>query len=533
MLLCSCGMGEMNHERAQAVMDSVLTEDRQHVRHTSAVEMEQVVRYIDGNGYLHEQAEAHYLLGRVYMDMGLTADAMKQMQLAAETGLAGEEFCILAVDNIGHLHLGNSNRAEALTYFRRAHDFATAYGDTALMVYAIRDMGRALRLSGDNELAMNCMKRAEQLLVPNTPHSSFLLSHSSFPSLYPEYISLALEMGDEPTVRRLLPVLRQLGDAHADNGSLMLAIGKTYAQLGQRDSAYWYLHRAMTTDHVTAHASAAQYLAEMQKADGKPEQAYATALECLSLTDSIRHRAQAENRSLVASLKNQLEVERENSRLRTQLVMSGLAALVVFLVMGVLFRRYSARLRRQAERYRQAQEMLRRNSEAFMSASQQRIEELNRQIGNARQHNDELQERLLQMEKEQKEQELEQVRHQQSRQEQLTTAFRSSPLYQALEPLANGDATGCVSPEQWQEIAQFLDTHADHFTHRLYEYCPALKTSDLQLCYLLRLGFNNVQISNLCSRTQQASTNARKRLFKKIFNRDGAADDLNRFVTTL
>lgn len=526
LLLTACSYDGMGRKLALAVMDSVLTEDRQHVRHTSAMEMEQAVRYLDNHGDLYEQAEAHYLLGRVYMDMGLAAEAMKQMQMAAETGGAGDEFCILAIDNIGHLHLNNGNRAEALTSFRRAYDLAAGLQDSILMVYAMRDMARALRSLGETELAMNCLKRAEQLFTLHSPPSTLL-------SLYPEYISLAMQTGDRTTVERLFPTLRQHADQQPANGALLLAVGKIYVQLGRQDSAEWYLRRAMETENVQAHASAAQYMAELQYKEGQAPQAYKTALESLALTDSLRHRMATENRSLVASLQNQLDVERENARLHIRLILMVVASVVFLLLLYLFFRRRNNRLRQQAERYRQAQETLRRNSEAFMTATKQRIDELNRQIADARQRNDELQEQLLQMEKEQQEQELEQVRRQQSRQKQLTTAFRSSPLYQALEPLANGTTLGMVTPEQWQEIAQLLDDHADHFTRRLYEYCPTLKASDLQLCYLLRLGFNNVQISNLCSRTQQASTNARKRLFKKIFNREGAADDLNRFILSV
>ncbi len=533
LLLTACSYDGMGKKQALAVMDSVLTEDRQHVRHTSAMEMEQAVRYLDNHGDLYEQAEAHYLLGRVYMDMGLAAEAMKQMQMAAETGGAGDEFCILAIDNIGHLHLNNGNRAEALTSFRRAYDLAAGLQDSILMVYAMRDMARALRSLGETELAMNCLKRAEQLLTLHTPPSTNHLPQTTLLSLYPEYISLAMQTGDRTTVERLFPTLRQHADQQPANGALLLAVGKIYVQLGRQDSAEWYLRRAMETENVQAHASAAQYMAELQYKEGQAPQAYKTALESLALTDSLRHRMATENRSLVASLQNQLDVERENARLHIRLILMVVASVVFLLLLYLFFRRRNNRLRQQAERYRQAQETLRRNSEAFMTATKQRIDELNRQIEDARQRNDELQERLLQMEKEQQEQELEQVRRQQSRQEQLTTAFRSSPLYQALEPLANGTTFGMVTPEQWQEIAQLLDDHADHFTRRLYEYCPTLKASDLQLCYLLRLGFNNVQISNLCSRTQQASTNARKRLFKKIFNREGAADDLNRFILSV
>ena len=52
----------------------------------------------------------------------------------------------------------------------------------------------------------------------------------------------------------------------------------------------------------------------------------------------------------------------------------------------------------------------------------------------------------------------------------------------------------------------------------------------MQACQLLKLEFTNQQISNILCKTQQAITNLRKRLYQKIFAKEGSADDMNQFL---
>ncbi len=474
---CGCLVACSDREEAarmESVMAETLGQDLRKERHLSSVAMEQAVAWADRHGSAAQRVEAHYLLGRVYADMNCVGDAMRQYRLATEAGDATDHFALLATDHIGHLYLMSGHRDEALAQFRQTLDLATPARDTTLMVYALRDMARCLQEPDDRVSAWKCYERADMLAqgANDTLRAVF----------YPEYISLAMKQGTPDEARRLLGRLRQHSDG-PDNGATFLVMGRTYQQLGMADSARYCLQRAMEQSTPQTYAAAAMYLAEMNREAGRLDEAYENALECVAMVDSAKQRAAERNNNLVASLTRQMETERENSRLRLRLwCLAGLTAVGVVTAV-VWLRRRSLELRRQASLYRQAQHLQR-------------------------------------------------LREEQPAGDQVQMAFRTSDLYPLFSRLASGEG-GQVSGEQWRSLQQFLDEHSDGFTMRLLGYNPSMKPQDLNLCCLLKLGFNNIQISNIFHRTPQATTNAKKRLYRKIFGKEGASTSLNDFVNSL
>jgi hypothetical protein len=180
---------------------------------------------------------------------------------------------------------------------------------------------------------------------------------------------------------------------------------------------------------------------------------------------------QRENANLVSSLSGQLEVERENYRLYR--VIAAIIVMVILLGAGltIVVRERIARLKRQQEDERQARVSRARN-----------------------------------------------------RQEQLVESFHNTPLYRRML------MDGTVGTEEWGEIVQFLNSEADGFVDKLTAFYPAVKPQEMQACLLLKLEFTNQQVAAILCKTQQAITNLRKRLYQKMFGKEGSADELNQFL---
>ena len=121
------------------------------------------------------------------------------------------------------------------------------------------------------------------------------------------------------------------------------------------------------------------------------------------------------------------------------------------------------------------------------------------------------------------------ARERRTQQENLMAAFRQTDLHAVFERVGQ-NGSGNVGEEEWGLLEAFADQHAGRFAERLMDYYPKMKPNDLRLCLLVKMGFSNLQISNIFHRTQQATTNARKRLFSRMFNKEGQSDDLNRFI---
>ncbi len=55
-----------------------------------------------------------------------------------------------------------------------------------------------------------------------------------------------------------------------------------------------------------------------------------------------------------------------------------------------------------------------------------------------------------------------------------------------------------LTPEDWTEIAGFLNAMSDDFLSRLKEAYPNLREKDYQFCMLVRLKFPNKDLANMC-----------------------------------
>lgn len=285
--------------------------------------------------------------------------------------------------------------------------------------------------------------------------------------VYPEYISLLMRMNRADDARQLVFQLTK----NYQSGPSCLVAGRFYLEIGITDSAEYFFQRCMETDNVNSRASAAMYLGELAGEANDWEQAYGYAQECAALVDSAKLQMQEENANLVSSLARQLDVERENYRLYRMMAVVVFAAIMLLAIVIVYVRSRIARLKQQQEKDRQAL------------------------VNRAR-----------------------------SSQEQLVEQFRNTRLYRQIL------MDESIYPEQWEEIMAYVNTHADGFAEKLTAFYPAIKPQELQTCMLLKLEFTNQQIAAVLCKTQQAITNLRKRLFQKMFDKEGAADDLNLFL---
>lgn len=89
-----------------------------------------------------------------------------------------------------------------------------------------------------------------------------------------------------------------------------------------------------------------------------------------------------------------------------------------------------------------------------------------------------------------------------------------------------------ISISEWKQIEAEIDSILPEFKTILYQ---AYELSELEyhICLLIKMGFKNNEISVLVSRTPNAVSQARKRLYAKITGKEGSPADLDNFVKSL
>lgn len=89
-----------------------------------------------------------------------------------------------------------------------------------------------------------------------------------------------------------------------------------------------------------------------------------------------------------------------------------------------------------------------------------------------------------------------------------------------------------ISISEWKQIEAEIDSILPEFKTILYQ---AYELSELEyhICLLIKMGFKNNEISVLVSRTPNAVSQARKRLYAKITGKEGSPADLDAIVKSL
>ena len=81
-----------------------------------------------------------------------------------------------------------------------------------------------------------------------------------------------------------------------------------------------------------------------------------------------------------------------------------------------------------------------------------------------------------------------------------------------------------ITQAEWSELDQAINQYFVDFKLKLYRICN-LSDLEYQICLLLKLEVSLSDISTLVHREPSALTMSRKRLFKKMFKKEGKAEE--------
>ena len=145
---------------------TVKARDKAYIRHTSDSLIRSVLRYYERQNDKKHLPETYYYAGRVYSDLGDAPQALNYFIRASETA-DGKDYDLLSriYSQIGTLYLYQDVYDKALPVFRKCYQYNLLEGDSAGMVYAIRNMGRTYRTLDQVDSALHYYKEADSLAI--------------------------------------------------------------------------------------------------------------------------------------------------------------------------------------------------------------------------------------------------------------------------------------------------------------------------------------------------------------------------------
>lgn len=529
VVIVSCG----DREQMLQTLEALEQQNRDYVPFTSDSTALALTDYFDSHGTANERMRAHYILGCAYRDIGEIPRALECYNDAAECAdtiasdcdyktlsrVYGQMADLYHIEQMPEMEMQATNHS--VTYAWSAKDTLAAlfYESTKYGVYyqqkryeEILNLTEELRneyLSIGNKeeaartlavailvnIEKDSLKKAKEYMDIYETESGWYNKGtiSNGKEFYYYEKGLYYLKSEENDSAKLF--LRKLLADNSDINNMKAAfegLHLLYKKLGQRDSTIKYLELYSEWNDSSYYKNESEKLQNIQ-----------------AMYDYNRHKMIAEKKSAEANWA------------KLTLSLFAISVLSLLLLTAHVYRRI---------RKKRNQEWARLNSDYQYQI--QKYSLLQADISNR--------EMELMHTIEQKNEELQRIRddiakyqEDNARPENWRLPYRitHSRIYNVMYNLAaaNMEATS----KEWDELSEVLKAEDIDFIKNLKNISPDLSLRDFRICCLVRLRFIPSQMYVLLNISPQALTNARVRMLKKVFKKDGGAKEFDLLIRHL
>ena len=401
---------------------TVKARDKAYIRHTSDSLIRSVLRYYERQNDKKHLPETYYYAGRVYSDLGDAPQALNYFIRASETA-DGKDYDLLSriYSQIGTLYLYQAVYDKALPVFRKCYQYNLLEGDSAALVYCIRNIGRAYSVLNQVDSALYYYKEADSLAIRL---GSNFLRRKVNGELSAYYTQLGMY---KEAYKCLQMALSQM--SLAERAPRYSTAARYYFSVNQIDSAYYYSKRMTEIERYSYKKEGYEGLARIARLRGNYEKAFEYFDKYLVYADSTSELVRTEAVRKINALYNYQLREEENNRLllqnkhqRWEIILTTL----ILVALGALFFAYwQNRKRKEEERANQLrklrlfQEVQYRQSQAYIEENLKRIAELEKELQEVRTTSDISRQELLHAQKLSLEKDNEQVEAQQKMEQEI------------------------------------------------------------------------------------------------------------------
>ena len=466
----------------------------------------------------------------------------------------------LVMISLCRLYLYRDFADYALEASRKAYDYAVKDSNKRYQLASLKYLARCYCISDSLSKAIDTYHKCSELTLELNLENYYYDIQSEIALVY-------MHKGD---IKKSLEIIKSFPITY-QRASLM---GKDYYLLGQMDSAYFFLNKALKTDNIYTKVSAYQYL---YKLGDIPKYRKYLKTYCDSLlfyNDSIiaidkgkeivAYKEKYDHQKLITE-QQRLKLEKADAQ-RMMLVIT-ICLIVVIAVVAYLYQKRLVRkettIRKQSEQLQDYMLQL-HEYETQLMQNNRYMEELKEQLSGQEMNSEELHEYReqidsLQVENSRLSEKINSLQHHindysskldKARQE--ADKFRNLSeenlyLKQRERVLADylvdndrlvkelREKCRVLGAGEWETLEQMCESTYSNFVSRLQGVCPTLTKQELHLCMLIKLRFNNAQMSEIFGVNTTSISQKKFRLKKHLSDtlQDGLPDEttLDRWVT--
>ena len=459
----------------------------------------------------------------------------------------------LVMISLCRLYLYRDFADYALEASRKAYDYAVKDSNKRYQLASLKYLARCYCISDSLSKAIDTYHKCSELTLELDLESYYYDIQSEIALVY-------MHKGD---IKKSLEIIKSFPITY-QRASLM---GKDYYLLGQMDSAYFFLNKALKTDNIYTKVSAYQYL---YKLGDIPKYRKYLKTYCDSLlfyNDSII--AIDKGKEIVA-YKEKYDHQRlitEQQRLRLEKAdaqrMMFIITICLIVVIAVVAYLYQKRLVRKETTIRKQSEQLQdymlqlHEYETQLMQNNRYMEELKEQLSGQEMNSEELHEYReqidsLQVENSRLSEKINSLQHHiNDYSSKLDKARREADKFRNLseenlylkqrervltdyvvdtDRLVKELREKCrvLEAGEWETLEQMCESTYSNFVSRLQGVCPTLTKQELHLCILIKLRFSNAQMSEIFGVNTTSVSQKKFRLKKHLSDtlQDGLPDEM-------
>ena len=513
---------------------TIKAKDKAYITHTSDSLIKTVVKYYEERKDRERLPETYYYAGRVYRDLGDAPQALEYLQKAIESTKDCTDYRLISriYSQTGTLYLYQDTYDQALEVFRKAYQYCLSDKDSIGMVYSLRDIGRTFTTLNCADSALYYYKGA--LNYAEQIHNNHLVG-----VVQAELSGLYIQLEMYPEAFTAIQCSNKYIKGH-NIAPFYAILADYYYYTNQLDSATFYYTQTASFDDLYQKQGSYKGLGNIARKKGQYKEAMEYFDKYLICTDSIKDITNTETIRKMQSLYNYQLKEKENSRLQHQaanyklwnilLVFSLLSLVFLFIAYHQFRKKKEQQQLVKQERIKQIQKERYAQSNTYLGKNKEQIKEVELSLHKAEIEKDQLRQDLLKAPKSLIEKTNEQITATQRVQKQSELALKHSDIYKKFHFAVQGSDEK-IGNDDWKELMCAVDEAYNQFTTRLLELYP-MKTIEIQVCVLIKIGLSPAQIAFITIRSRQAISSIRKRLYSKVMGKDGTPEQWDNFIST-
>ena len=526
-------------ERARWCLLMTQAIDKTYRTHTSDSLIRFAVNYYEKVNDLSKLPTAFYTLGRVQRDLKDNEHAVNSFLKALDLAKGSDDYKLqyLAASQLGHVYAYSRFIDEALKTYQQALYFAEQDNDSISLSYANSYLGRVYGLQKDWNRSIEFYKKAISIAQQTSYIPVLRLGLNELAAIYKccekyqeaaDCLEQLISLGDDPL-------------SGMEGAAVYLNLGDLYRLSENYDSAIPYLEKALQTKNLYTKRSAYQCFSYAYAQQGN----YKKAVEYNNLywkcNDSIQ---KVENRKAVIAVEakykhEKLLTEKQQLELKqSKLIFWGssllLVAIIIILLVYMDKKRITIRLFEQLHAIRsqiaENKRTIASYQEQIDSLSlrqsdyddlQQEKASLEQEVSNLLEQNEKLnsQKSQILVRLNQKDEEIKQY-------EEIIKQRENTP-----DIFTRIKQTHTIEEKEWPELIARTDALHQQFFERLRKAFPQLTETDLQLCCLMRLGYDKKEQKSLLKITDDSLEKRKQRLKRRLDpNKKWEKGELEQFI---